>query len=158
MKGQSRMREQWWKARRQQWEKRETRSLPRPCPTIQVTWNYSFSFFKIGSQAFVRTHSCGSLSLSPLVVFCFRISRLSRMRRFVWRVAFFLSLKVAIILGSSQFMVPDGHSRACFEMPEMLFTDFEEDTSLKCWLILVLKETRIWPTYLRSGSQEQLSW
>ena len=64
------------------------------------------------------------------MVFCFLISRLSRTSRFLYRLALLLSLNVVMILGLLQFMAPDEHSRACLEMPEMLFSDLVDETSL----------------------------
>ena len=57
-------------------QRRETRSLPRPYPTKNVTEYQSFSLSNIGSQAPVLTHRCGSLSPRPLVVLCLFVKAL----------------------------------------------------------------------------------
>ena len=60
---------------------------------------------------------------------------------------------VARIVGSSQSMLPAMQWRACLEMPDIFSSDLVEMTSLACWPMRVLKETRVWPMYVDSGSQ-----
>ena len=89
--------------------KERERSLSGPLPPRNkqvLEGRQSLSFLRIGSQALDRTASCGSLRPALVDVLCFLISRLSRTRRFCWRVAFFLSVKVVMISGSSQLMMP----------------------------------------------------
>ena len=133
--------------------KEENESLAPPHNHLE-----SFSFDRIGSHAFVFTHNWGSLSPSPVVVFCLLISRLSRISRFCWRALLFLSLKVAKIFGSSQSTEPELHWRTCFEIPEMFSSGFDDVTSLWCWLIRVLKLTRVCPMYFASWLHEQVCW
>ena len=52
---------------------------------------------------------------------------------FFWGIVFFLWLSVLMI-------VPELHSRACFEIPDMLFSPLLNVTSSPCIPILVLKE------------------
>ena len=86
----------------------------------------------MGSQALVRTHNCGSLSPWLVDVFKRRISRLSRIKRFLCRVFLFLSLYVAMILGSFQLIDPVEQCLACLEIPDIVSSDFVELTSAEC--------------------------
>ena len=63
--------------------------------------------------------SWGSFNPLPVVVWWRLISMFSLRSKFRWRVALFLSLKVARISGFSQLMTWSGQLRACFEIPEM---------------------------------------
>ncbi len=71
------------------------------------------------------------------------ISRLSRTRRFCWSEAFFFPERVVRISGSFQFIVPVVQWRECFEIPEMVSSDFEEVVSAWCCPIRVWKETLV---------------
>ena len=75
------------------------------------------------------------------------------MRRLDWRVFLFLSVKVAMIFGSSQLMVPLLQCRACLEIPEMFSSSLEEVASCLCCFMRVLKLTRVCPMYLLFGLQ-----
>ena len=136
-------------------KERETQGLPRPLPLRVMSHDYSLSLSNIGSHALLRTHNWGSFRPRPLVVFSFLISRLSRTRRFFCRLAFVLLLKVAMSLGSSQFIWPAVHSRACFDIPEIFASALFEETSFECCPILVRNETRVWPMYFKKIYQKK---
>ena len=96
----------------------------------------------MGSQALVRTASCGSLR--PVdAVFCLLISRLSLISRFCRSDTLFLSVSVDMIFGDSHSMVPEVQWRACLEIPEMFSSALEEVVSAACCAMRVRKETRV---------------
>ena len=124
-------REQWNKRRRRR--KREITLWSPGHRTRSKRNQVSLNLERIGSQALVRTQSWGSLSPGAIDVFFRRISKLSRMRRSLWSVFLFFSFEVAIILGSFHLMEPLVQWRACFEIPEIVSSDFDEVTSAACW-------------------------
>ena len=129
---------QWIKARKDDRERDKLSGPPRS--------HVSLSFLRIGSKAFVFTQSWGSLRPTLVDDLFLLISRLSRISKFCVSARLFLSLNVARIFGSYQFMSPSGQCRACFEMPDIVSSDLLHVVSLSCWPILVRKLTRVWPT------------
>ena len=153
-KGEFRIGRETKRERHKQQEREKTLWPPSISIVPRVLENHlSFSFWRRGSQALDLTQSWGSFKPRPDVVPSFLISRLSRIRRFDWRVLLFLLLKVAMILGSSQLMVPLVQWRACLEIPEMFSSSLVEVVSWACCFMRVRKLTRVWPMYLLLGLQ-----
>ena len=130
-------------------QKRERLALwPPPSSEkgASVTNQLFLIFLRIGSQALVLTQSWGSLR--PLVeeVLSRLIARLSLSKRSRCKAPLFLDWKVDRMRGSSHLTWPVVQWRACFEMPEMCSSDLLDVVSDWCWLMRVLKLTRVWPT------------